>query len=193
MNTTSNRRRLVAAYFLSLDGVAENPAWVMDTWDEETDRAGEDLIKAQDVVLMGRRTYDEWAGYWPTSDVEPFATFINAAPKYVATSTPLDGGWAGANAIDGGLVDFVRDLLSQPGGEIGVHGSISVTRTLLAAGLVDEIRLVIAPAIVGVGKRLLDELPPLRLNLVSSSESPRGNLLARYHVGSIEELGDGPS
>ncbi len=123
MNTTP--RKVVAAYFLSLDGVAENPAWAMATWDDVTDASGEELIQSQDTVLMGRRTYDEWAGYWPTSDIEPFASFVNAAPKYVATSTRLEGEWAGTEAIDGDLVEFVRELKSRPGGDIGVHGSIS--------------------------------------------------------------------
>ncbi|MBT9256303.1 dihydrofolate reductase family protein [Phycicoccus sp. KQZ13P-1] len=181
MNTTPSRK-VVVAYFLSLDGVAENPGWAMATWDDVTDASGEELIRTQDTVLMGRRTYDEWVGYWPSSDVEPFASFVNAAPKYVATSTPLDGDWAGTEAIDGDLVEFVRELKSRPGGDIGVHGSISVTRSLLAAGLVDELRFVIAPTIVGAGKRLLDDLPETRLELISSTGSPRGNLLAHYRV-----------
>jgi dihydrofolate reductase len=73
-------------------------------------------------------------------------------PKYVETSTPLEREWANSRVIDGGLVDFVQDLKRQPGGDIGVHGSISVTRTLLAADVVDELRLVIAPTIVGTGE-----------------------------------------
>ena len=87
---------------------------------------------------------------------EPFATFINGVPKYVATSTPLDREWANSTVIDGGLVEFVRDLKEQDGGDIGVHASISVAQALLAAGLVDELRLVFAPTIVGSGRRLLD-------------------------------------
>lgn len=181
MNATPPRK-VVAAYFLSLDGVAENPGWAMATWDDVTDASGEELIKTQDTVLMGRRTYDEWVGYWPTSDIEPFASFVNAAPKYVATSEPLDGEWAGTEAITGDLVEFVRELKSRSGGDIGVHGSISVTRSLLVAGLVDELRFVISPTIVGAGKRLLDDLPEIRLELISSTGSPRGNLLAHYHV-----------
>lgn len=182
MTAATAARKVVAAYFLSLDGVAENPGWVMATWDDVTDSSGEELITTQDTVLMGRRTYDEWVGYWPTSDIEPFASFVNAAPKYVATSTPLDGHWAGAEAIPGDLVEFVRDLKSRPGRDIGIHGSMSVTRALLAAGLVDELRLVIAPTIVGTGKRLLDDLPAVRFDLISSTCSPRGNLLAHYRL-----------
>ena len=121
-------RKVVAAYFLSLDGVAEAPDQFLTAWDDETDASGARLIATQDAVVLGRRTYDEWAGFWPGSEIQPFADFINAVPKYVATSTPLEREWTNSHAIDGGLVDFVRQLKSQPGGDIGVHGSISVTR-----------------------------------------------------------------
>jgi hypothetical protein len=98
-------------------------------WDDELDAAGVDWIATQDAVILGRRSYDEWVGFWQGSEIEPFATFINTVPKYVATSTPLDPEWANVSAIDGGLVDFVRDLKNQPGGDIGVHASISAAQT----------------------------------------------------------------
>jgi dihydrofolate reductase len=180
-------RKVVAGVFVSLDGVAEAPDRFVTAWDDETDATGVRLIATQDAVVLGRRTYDEWAEFWPTSDIEPFATFINAVPKYVATSTPLDRAWDAAQAIEGGLVDFVRDLKARPGGDIGVHGSISVARTLLAAGLVDEVRLVVAPAVVGHGRRLFDDLPPLRLEVLRGSASPSGYLLVDYRV-----VGEGP-
>ena len=155
---------------------------IITAWDDETDAKGKELISTQDTVILGRRTYDEWAGYWPGSDIQPFASFINAVPKYVATSTPLDVEWANSHVIEGDLVDFVRDLKTQPGGDIGVHGSISVTQALLAAGLVDELRLVIAPAIVGRKRRLLDGLPPIRLETIRSSATPSGHLLVDLRV-----------
>ncbi len=116
------------------------------------------VIAAQDSVILGRRSYEEWAEFWPGSDLEPFATFINGVTKFVATSTPLDRTWANATVVDGELVEFVRDLKNQPGADIGVHASISVAQALLAAGVVDELRLVIAPAIAGGGRRLLERL-----------------------------------
>ena len=125
--------------------MAEAPDQFITTWDDETDASGERLIATQDAVVLGRHTYDEWAGFWPGSEIQPFADFINAVPKYVATSTPLDREWAGSHVIDGELVDCVRHLKGQPGGDIGVHGSITVTQALLAAGVVDELRLVVAP------------------------------------------------
>ena len=86
------------------------------------------------------------------------------------------------SAIHGGLVDFVRDLKNRPGGDIGVHASISVAQTLLVAGVVDELRLVIAPTIAGVGRKLLDGLPPIRLAPIRSLISPTGYLILNYGV-----------
>src|SRR5689334_8172984 len=82
--------------------------------------------------------------------------------------------WANATAIDGDLIAFVRDLKEQPGSDIGVHASISVAQALLAAGLVDEIRLVIAPRIAGSGRRLLEGLPPIDLEPIRTETSPAG-------------------
>lgn len=175
-------RKEVAGYFLSLDGVAEAPDQFITAWDDETDASGAKLIETQDAVILGRRSYDEWAAFWPGSEIQPFASFINAVPKYVATSTPLEREWTNSRVIDGGLVDFVRHLKGQQGGDIGVHASISVTQTLLAADLVDELRLVIAPTIVGNGQRLFDGLPPIRLEIIRSTASPSGHLLVDYRV-----------
>jgi len=96
-------RKVVVYEFMTLDGVAEDVAGFFTEWDHhEVDAAGAAVIETQDAVILGRRTYDEWAPFWPESDIEPFATFINRVPKYVATSSPLELEWAGATAIDGG-------------------------------------------------------------------------------------------
>ena len=134
-------RKLVAYELLSLDGVAESPEEFFAEWDDAMDANLAAVIGAQDAVILGRRSYNAWAGYWPSSEIEPFATFINGVTKYVATSTPLERGWANSTAIEGGLVEFVQELRDRPGGEIGVHASISVVQTLLAAHAVDELRL----------------------------------------------------
>ncbi|HEX4700623.1 MAG TPA: dihydrofolate reductase family protein, partial [Pseudonocardiaceae bacterium] len=102
--------------------------------------------------------------------------------KYVATSRPLDEEWANTTVLDGGLVEFVRDLKQQRGGDVGVHASISVVQALLAADVVDELRLVIAPRIVGRGRRLLDGLPSIQLESIRSTTSPTGYLLVDYRV-----------
>lgn len=175
-------RKIVAYALLSLDGIAEAPDTYFAGWDEAMDANLAAVIASQDAVILGRRSYDEWAEYWPSSQIEPFATFINGVAKHVATSTPLDREWVNTSRIDGELADFARDLKRQPGGDIGVHASISVVQALLAAGLVDELRLVIAPSIAGRGRRLLDELPPTRLEPIRSETSPTGSLLLDYRV-----------
>ena len=175
-------RNVVAYQLVSLDGVAEDPDRFILAWDDAMDANLARVIATQDAVVLGRRSYDEWAAFWPGSELQPFASFIIEATKYVATSTPLGQEWAGSHAIDGDLVAFVRHLKGQPGGDIGVHASVSVARTLLAAGVLDELRLVIAPVIAGSGQRLFDRLPILRLEMIGSTTSPSGHLLVDYRV-----------
>lgn len=175
-------RKVVAYVLLSLDGVAESPDRFFADWDDALDANLADVIGEQDSVVLGRHSYDEWADYWPTSDIEPFASFINAVPKYVATSTPLDREWANTTVVEGDLVAFVRDLKSRPGSVIGVHASIRVAQALLAGGVVDELRLVVAPSIAGAGRRLLDGLPQTRLESIRSQTSPTGSLILDYRV-----------
>jgi dihydrofolate reductase len=175
-------RKIVVYELLSLDGVAEDPDSFVADWDDAMDANLAAVIATQDAVILGRRSYAEWARYWPTSEIEPFATFINGVTKYVATSTPLDRDWANATVLDGGLVESVRDLRQQRGGDIGVHASISVAQALLAADVVDELRLVIAPRIAGRGRRLLDGLPSIQLESTQSETSPAGYLLVAYRV-----------
>ena len=174
-------RKIVVYELLSLDGVAEAPDTFF-AWDDAIDaKLGAD-IATQDAVILGRHSYEEWAGFWPGSEIEPFSSFINGVAKYVATSTPLDRDWANTTVIDDGLVDFVRDLKNRPGGDIGVHASISVAQALLAGDVVDELRLVIAPRIAGPGRRLLDGLPSIQLEAIRSVTSPTGHLLVDYRV-----------
>jgi dihydrofolate reductase len=175
-------RKIVVYELLSLDGVAETPDSFFTDWDEVMDANMAAVIGTQDAVILGRRSYTEWAQFWADSQIQPFATFINGVTKHVATSTPLDRDWANAKALDGGLVESVQDLKQQPGGDIGVHASISVAQALLAAGVVDELRLVIAPKIVGRGRRLLDGLPAIQLESIQSKMSPAGYLLVDYRV-----------
>ncbi len=175
-------RKIVVYELLSLDGVAENPDSFIADWDEVMDANLARVIGTQDAVILGRASYADWAQFWPTSEIQPFAKFINGVAKHVATSTPLDRDWANAAAIDGGLVEFVHELKQQDGGDIGVHASISVAQALLAADAVDELRLVIAPKVAGHGRRLLDGLPSVKLESIRSETSPTGYLLVDYRV-----------
>jgi dihydrofolate reductase len=173
-------RKVVAYELLSLDGVAEQPdEFVTDFDDVMRENLGR-VIAAQDAVLLGRRTYDDWAAFWPTNDIEPFSSFINGVQKFVVTSTPPEQGWTKTEVVEDGLGDFVVELKQQPGADIGIHGSISVTQSLLEAGLVDELRLVIAPAVHIHGRRLFETGSPRRLSLTRSVTSPTGYLLLDY-------------
>ena len=175
-------RKVVVYELLSLDGVAEDPDTFIDTWDGAMDANLAAVIGAQDAVILGATSYREWADFWPTSEIQPFSTFINGVPKFVATSRPLDRQWANASVIEGDLVEFVRELKARPGNDVGVHASISVAQALLASDVVDELRLVIAPKIAGSGRRLLDGLPTTRLESLRVAASPSGHLLADFRV-----------
>ena len=175
-------RKVVVYELLSLDGVAEKPDGFFTDWDDAMEANLDAVIATQDSVILGRRSYEEWSEFWPNSDIEPFATFINGVAKYVATSTPLGRSWANSTVVEGELVEFLRDLRNRPGADIGVHASISVAQALLTASLVDEVRLVIAPTIVGRGRRLLDGVPSTRLESIRSTTSPTGYLLVDYRV-----------
>lgn len=173
-------RKVVAYQLLSLDGVAEQPDEFVTEFDDAMEENLGRVIAAQDSVLLGHRTYDEWAAFWPTSDIEPFASFINGVQKFVVTSTPPEREWAHTEIVQAGATDFVAELRDQPGGDIGVHGSILLTQSLLEADLIDELRLVIAPALQMQGRRLFDRGIPRRLSLTRRVTSPTGYLLLDY-------------
>jgi dihydrofolate reductase len=175
-------RKVVAYELLSIDGIAERPDEFITVFDEAMEENLARVIATQDSVLLGRRMYDEWAEFWPTSDIEPFASFINGVEKYVATSSALKMTWANSTVLDGSLVEGVTELKHRSGGDIGVHGSIELTQALIEAGLVDELRLVIAPALQLRGRRLFGAGRPTRLTLTSSVVSPSGYLLLDYRV-----------
>jgi len=175
-------RKVVVYELLSLDGVADDPDEFIDDWDAEMDARLGEVIATQDAVILGRRSYDDWSAYWPGTDIQPFSDFINPVTKYVATSTPLAREWTNATVIDGDPVEFVRQLKTGQGGEIGVHASISLARSLLASGVVDELKLVIAPKVAGSGRRLLEGLPSIVLEPIRSSVSSGGHLLVDYRI-----------
>jgi len=177
-------RKVVAYELLSLDGVAEQPDEFITEFDEVMRENLGRVIATQDTVLLGRRTYDEWAAFWPTSQIEPFATFINGVEKFVATSTTPERTWANSRVVDGDLVEFVTRLRQQPGKDIGVPGSVALTQSLLGQGLVDELRLVIAPALQIKGRRLFDGGVSRRLTLTRSITSPSGYLLLDCEIDS---------
>jgi dihydrofolate reductase len=177
-------RKVVAYELLSLDGVAEQPDAFVTAFDDVMRENLRRVIAEQDAVLLGRRTHDEWAGYWPSSDIEPFASFINSVAKFVVTSSTCEQTWPNTTVVHGGLPEFVTELKQQSGGDIGVHGSIALTQSLLEQGLVDELRLVIAPVVHVRGRKLFERATAQRLMLTRIVTSPSGYLLVDYRVGS---------
>jgi dihydrofolate reductase len=176
-------RKVVVYMLVSVDGVAEDPDQFLFEFDDVMDADLADVIGTQDTVLLGRKMYDEWSHFWPESDIQPFADFINNVQKYVATNTALTGDWMRADAIQRPVFDFVRELRSGTGGDIGVHGSISLAQSLLAARLVDEVRLLVAPRVAGTGRRLFENGSATQtLKLIKTTASPSGSLLVHYDV-----------
>jgi dihydrofolate reductase len=174
-------RDVVLYTLLSLDGVAEEPGdWLFDADDELLTNLA-DVIRSQDDVLLGHGTYDYWAGYWPTSDVQPFADFINRTTKHVFTSSTPDASWPRSTFVEEPVVPYVERLKEGSGGDVGVHGSIRLAQSLLAADLVDRLELVIAPTLAGSGRRLFtDEFDVRRLTLDKATRSPTGCTFLGY-------------
>lgn len=185
-------RKVVLYTLMSLDGAVDDPARYF-TPDEEPNQPPEfdsvmddnerKIIDAQDAVLLGRRMYDEWSAYWPAVEHQPFADFINHVTKHVVTSTPLSRQWHNSEAVGGPVEDLVRDLKDRPGGDIGVHGSIQLAQSLLEAGLVDELQLVVGPAFGFPGRRLFRSTDDIRqLELLRATPTPSGSVLLAYRV-----------
>jgi dihydrofolate reductase len=182
-------RSVVSHTFVTLDGVAAPDGAVMDTIRSLRDSKDvlDDFfarVAQEDAMLLGRVTYQEWAQYWPTSNVEPFASHINTVPKFVVSRSLQDAPWGAhhsATLINGELADAVAALKEQPGKNIGVHGSLNLVETLLHADLLDEMRLEIYPVIAGTGARLLNEgRAPKRLHLAESRITSNGVAILIY-------------
>jgi dihydrofolate reductase len=190
-------RPLVVTQFLTLDGVAQAPGgpeedtsggfghggWVVPHFDEVLGEQMEAWFTGAQDFLLGRRTYEIFAAWWPKAPTEddPVARALNALPKHVASRTLQSVDWDGARLIQGDVADAVRALKAQDGGELQVHGSPGLTQTLLAADLVDELRLIVFPTTLGTGKRLFGEgTSPRGWRLTASAATPAGVLIATY-------------
>lgn len=138
-------------------------------------------------LLLGRRTYDAWAGYWPKAGSSPMAKSLNAATKYVATHRPESLRWAPAKDLGADIIKGVRGLKSKGGPDLIVWGSSTLTSELLGHGLVDEVVLLVYPVLLGRGKRFFSDTVDAReLAFVSTKATPTGVLINTYrHVGSL--------
>ena len=167
--------RIVVTEFISVDGVIEDPGGAEDFkyggWSFEFDR-GEDgnqfkLDETNDsaALLLGRKTYEGFADAWPSREGE-FADKFNNMPKYVVSSTLKDPEWTNTTVIEGDVAESVAKLRDEVDGDIVVHGSAQLTQALIENGLVDELRLMVFPVVLGSGKRLFGETSnkkPLKL------------------------------
>ena len=178
-------RKVIAAEFVSLDGVMESPEqWHFPYFNDEMGEAIGAAMGQADAMLMGRVLYEEWAAYWPQQDPEenPFAARMNSIQKYVV-STTLEGplGWSNSTLIGGNVAEEISRLKQQPGKHIAISGSGTVVRSLLADDLLDELKLMVHPVVVGTGKRLFEEGGEQKaLKLVDSKTFSTGVLYLTY-------------
>lgn len=154
-------RKIVAGLFITLDGVTESPdKWNFPYFDEEMGQAIAATMMRSDTLLLGRRTFEEFAAYWPnrTSEDDPFAGYINHTPKIVVSTTLKDATWQPTTVIGEDVMTRIRALKEQPGKDIGMTGSVTLVRSLLQEGLLDELNLMVHPIALGTGRRLFDDL-----------------------------------
>lgn len=191
--------RVAIIEFVTLDGVSQGPGsatedtsddftrggWLVPHIDEQFVQQASDWLDLADGLLLGRRTYEAFARDWPqiTDPDDPFTERMNALPKYVVTSTLTEAAWGPVTVLHGDPTRTVAALKSQPGRELQVHGSARLGAALLSAGLVDTLRLVVAPAIIGAGRRLLTHpSDTVGFALVRHEATAGGLLLLEYET-----------
>lgn len=191
--------KLSLTQFVSLDGVSQGPGspdedtsggftrggWFVPHMDQDFIDQASTWLELADALLLGQRTYTAFARDWPliTDPNDPFTARMNSLPKYVASNTLTRGSWNPTTVLSGDIGAQVRELKSTPGGEIQIHGSSTLAQSLFAAGLIDELRLVVAPVVVGSGRRLFpDGATPAGLQLLESRTTPGGLALHSYRL-----------
>lgn len=189
--------KLTLTQFLSLDGVSQGPGspeedtsdgftqggWMVAYIEPMFIRWAAEWLGEADALLFGRRTYAAFARDWPqnTDPNDPFAALMNGLPKYCASQSLRVGTWASTTILSGDVAARVSELKKTPGRELQIHGSARFAQSMLAAGLIDEVRLVIAPVIVGQGRRLFpDGGTPAGLRLANHDVTPAGLTLQVY-------------
>ncbi len=185
-------RKLKITEHISLDGVirhsSDDDGFPYSDWSAPyRTLAGRDAVLAAYGesldLLLGRRTYDIWSGFWPKVSGSPMADRLNAATKYVATHRPESLTWGPVEGLGSDFIEDVRRIKSQPGPDLILSGSSTLTSTLLEQGLAEEVLLIVYPILLGAGKRLFAEgTPPCSFKLLSTQAFPSGVLLSHYKV-----------
>jgi dihydrofolate reductase len=185
-------RKLRLVEHISLDGVIQHSddddAFPYSDWTAPyRTPEGRDAMTAaygeRFDLLLGRRTYDIWSGFWPKAPSSPMADGLNAATKHVATHRPGSLEWGPFESLGPDIVEGVRRLKSQDGPDLILAGSSTLTSTLLEHGLADEVLLAVHPVLLGTGKRFFAEgTPPRSFELVSTRAFPSGSILNAYRV-----------
>lgn len=188
-------RQLHVAAFVSLDGVMQAPGgpdedrsggfdlggWVQPLWDDAAGEAVDAAFAGPPALLLGRKTYDIFAGYWPHHEEQEIGRTLNAMPKYVATRSPGPLDWNNSTAIGPDAVAAVRELKAGDGPDLLTQGSSDLIQSLMAAGLVDRLTVMTFPVLLGRGKRLFgDGLSPAGLTLVETRTGEKGVVVCRY-------------
>jgi dihydrofolate reductase len=179
-------RKITAGLFISLDGVVEAPdQWHFPYFNEEMGDAVGATLGQVDTMLFGRKTYDSFAGAWPEREAAggedaAFAKLIGDARKIVVSNQDLEFTWRNSEQLEGDLVEAVTALKEEGEGTIGMSGSVSIVRQLLAAGLLDELHLLVHPIVVGQGAHLFAEGATYPLRLVHHEAWPTGVLNLVY-------------
>lgn len=172
-------RKVVAAIYLSLDGVMENPAWTMPYWNEELSDFQSETMYSCEALLLGRVTYQGFAAAWPKMEGEAGADRMNSLPKYIASTTLTHTEW-NAELLQGDVPAAVRQLKQQPGQPLLIYGSGALIRSLMPHNLIDEYRLMVYPVVLGHGQRLFTEGSQATLKLVAAQTTRTGVALLTY-------------
>lgn len=198
--------KLTLTHFLTLDGVSQGPGspdedtsdgfskggWFVPHLDEEFVKLAADWLGQADALLFGRRTYDNFSRDWPriTDPGDPFTEKMNGLPKYVASHSLKTADWAPTTILSGDIAAQVSGLKQESGRELQIHGSATLAQSLLAAGLLDELRLVIAPVVLGSGRRLFPEGGAAAgLRLIRSETTPGGLAVHVYESAGLPKYG----
>jgi dihydrofolate reductase len=199
--------RLTSTMFLSTDGVYQGPGgptedrrdgfdrggWVVPLFDDATGEFMNEVFEKVDAFLLGRRTYEIFAASWPkvTDPKDPIASRLNTLPKYVVSKRLESADWQNSTIVKGDVAAEVAKLKNKPGRELQVHGSGALVRTLLEKDLLDELRLLVFPVIVGAGRRLFPDAGlATGIRLVDSRTTPPGVAIHVYQPTGRPEFGE---